>query len=186
MLPLAAAMMLTLLALCWFCFPANRLNYQSSDKVYMDDHRPGQYQEAQQHQRQPPQRLIHLQRGQEQAMMLTLLALCWFCFPANRLNYQSSDKAPSWQPKLAAASGSIWPMNPGKERPERPHSKIFCGLPIGVSSFPGFIGQMLPLAAAMMLTLLALCWFCFPANRLNPRQLQTSFGCHDGALSLLW
>ena len=33
-------------------------------------------------------------------MMLTLLALCWFCFPANRLNYQSSDKAPSWQRKL--------------------------------------------------------------------------------------
>lgn len=34
------------------------------------------------------------------AMMLTLLVLCWFCFPANRLSYQSSDKAPSWQPKL--------------------------------------------------------------------------------------
>ncbi len=30
--------------------------------------------------------------------------------------------------------------------------------------FFGFIGQMLPLAAAMMLTLLALCWFCFPAS----------------------
>lgn len=29
-------------------------------------------------------------------------------------------------------------------------------------SFPAFIGQMLPLAAAMMMTLLALCWFCFP------------------------
>ncbi len=25
-------------------------------------------------------------------MMLTLLVLCWFCFPANRLSYQSSDK----------------------------------------------------------------------------------------------
>lgn len=34
------------------------------------------------------------------AMMLTLLALCWFCFPAKRLSYQSSDRAPSWQPKL--------------------------------------------------------------------------------------
>lgn len=34
------------------------------------------------------------------AMMLTLLALCWFCFPAKRLSYQSSDMAPSWQPKL--------------------------------------------------------------------------------------
>lgn len=34
------------------------------------------------------------------AMMLTLLALCWFCFPAKRLTYQSSDMAPSWQPKL--------------------------------------------------------------------------------------
>lgn len=31
-------------------------------------------------------------------------------------------------------------------------------------SFPAFIGQMLPLAAAMMLTLLALCWFCFPRS----------------------
>ncbi|MDP1363129.1 anion transporter, partial [Klebsiella variicola] len=30
----------------------------------------------------------------------TLLALCWFCFPAKRLSYQSSDRAPSWQPKL--------------------------------------------------------------------------------------
>ncbi len=29
-----------------------------------------------------------------------LLALCWFCFPAKRLSYQSSDRAPSWQPKL--------------------------------------------------------------------------------------
>ncbi|VFS68966.1 Inner membrane protein YbiR [Raoultella terrigena] len=28
-------------------------------------------------------------------------------------------------------------------------------------SFPAFIGQMLPLAAAMMITLLALCWCCF-------------------------
>lgn len=34
------------------------------------------------------------------AMMITLLALCWFCFPAKHLNYQSSDKAPSWRPKL--------------------------------------------------------------------------------------
>ncbi|STV76870.1 putative transport protein [Klebsiella michiganensis] len=34
------------------------------------------------------------------AMMLTLLALCWFCFPAKRLDYQSSDRAPSWRPKL--------------------------------------------------------------------------------------
>ena len=34
------------------------------------------------------------------AMMITLLVLCWFCFPAKHLNYQSSDKAPSWRPKL--------------------------------------------------------------------------------------
>ncbi|WP_434642990.1 anion transporter [Klebsiella sp. I138] len=34
-------------------------------------------------------------------------------------------------------------------------------------SFPGFIGQMLPLAAAMMLTLLVLCWYCFSASRLH-------------------
>ncbi len=34
------------------------------------------------------------------AMMITLLVLCWFCFPAARLNYQSSDKAPEWRPRL--------------------------------------------------------------------------------------
>ncbi|MCS4270257.1 MULTISPECIES: anion transporter [Raoultella] len=34
-------------------------------------------------------------------------------------------------------------------------------------SFPAFIGQMLPLAAAMMVTLLALCWCCFSAVRLT-------------------
>ncbi|VTN15216.1 Inner membrane protein YbiR [Raoultella terrigena] len=32
---------------------------------------------------------------------------------------------------------------------------------------PGVIGQMLPLAAAMMITLLALCWCCFSAARLT-------------------
>lgn len=34
------------------------------------------------------------------AMMLTLLALCWFCFPANTLHYQSGDRTPGWKPKL--------------------------------------------------------------------------------------
>ncbi|MFU0919371.1 anion transporter [Kluyvera sichuanensis] len=34
------------------------------------------------------------------AMMVTLLALCWFCFPAKRLQFQSSDITPSWQPLL--------------------------------------------------------------------------------------
>lgn len=34
------------------------------------------------------------------AMMMTLLALCWFCFPPRHLNYQSSDRVPSWRPKL--------------------------------------------------------------------------------------
>ncbi|MEN0612921.1 SLC13 family permease [Klebsiella indica] len=34
------------------------------------------------------------------AMMITLLALCWFCFPPKHLSYQSRDRAPSWQPTL--------------------------------------------------------------------------------------
>lgn len=39
--------------------------HQQQRPVDMDDHRPGQHQEAQQHQRQPPQGLIHLQRRQK-------------------------------------------------------------------------------------------------------------------------
>ncbi|HKS32278.1 MAG TPA: anion transporter [Enterobacteriaceae bacterium] len=34
------------------------------------------------------------------AMMATLLVLCWFCFPAKALRFQSSDRTPEWQPKL--------------------------------------------------------------------------------------
>ena len=34
------------------------------------------------------------------AMMATLLVLCWFCFPAKKLAFQSSDLTPSWQPLL--------------------------------------------------------------------------------------
>lgn len=34
------------------------------------------------------------------AMMATLLVLCWFCFPAKALNFQSRDRTPEWQPKL--------------------------------------------------------------------------------------
>ncbi len=34
-------------------------------------------------------------------------------------------------------------------------------------SFAGFIAQMAPLAGAMMLTLLLLCWCCFPERRCN-------------------
>ena len=34
------------------------------------------------------------------AMMATLLVLCWFCFPAKKLDFQSSDRTPSWQPLL--------------------------------------------------------------------------------------
>ncbi|VFS64603.1 Uncharacterised protein [Raoultella planticola] len=33
MLPLAAAMMLTLLVLCWCCFSATRLHFQSADRA---------------------------------------------------------------------------------------------------------------------------------------------------------
>ncbi|MFW0765347.1 SLC13 family permease [Trabulsiella odontotermitis] len=34
------------------------------------------------------------------AMMLTLLVLCWFCFPAKTLVFQSSDRSPQWSPVL--------------------------------------------------------------------------------------
>ncbi len=34
-------------------------------------------------------------------------------------------------------------------------------------SFPAFIGQMAPLALVMMVTLLVLCWFCFPNKALS-------------------
>lgn len=34
------------------------------------------------------------------AMMATLLVLCWCCFPAKKLQFQSSDATPSWRPKL--------------------------------------------------------------------------------------
>ncbi len=34
-------------------------------------------------------------------------------------------------------------------------------------SFAGFIAQMAPLAGAMMLTLLLLCWCCFPGRHCN-------------------
>lgn len=34
------------------------------------------------------------------AMMLTLLVLCWFCFPAKALRFQSSDRTPEWSPRL--------------------------------------------------------------------------------------
>lgn len=34
------------------------------------------------------------------AMMATLPVLCWFCFPAKKLAFQSSDRTPSWQPLL--------------------------------------------------------------------------------------
>jgi di/tricarboxylate transporter len=35
------------------------------------------------------------------------------------------------------------------------------------SSFLAFIGQMMPLALAMMISLLILCWFCFPKKTLS-------------------
>lgn len=44
-------------------------------------------------------------------------------------------------------------------------------------SFPAFIWQMTPLALAMMATLLALCWFCFPNKALN---------YHSGAQTADW
>ncbi|CNT66449.1 Uncharacterised protein [Salmonella enterica subsp. enterica serovar Bovismorbificans] len=36
------------------------------------------------------------------------------------------------------ASGAICPLNSAKVKPERPHNRIFCGLPTGVSSEPAF------------------------------------------------
>ncbi|WP_373964147.1 anion transporter [Kosakonia sacchari] len=34
------------------------------------------------------------------AMMVTLLVLCWFCFPKKTLNYHSGVQTPDWQPRL--------------------------------------------------------------------------------------
>ncbi|SNY76801.1 anion transporter [Enterobacter sp. CC120223-11] len=34
------------------------------------------------------------------AMMLSLLLLCWVCFPAKKLHFQSGDRTPGWSPKL--------------------------------------------------------------------------------------
>lgn len=34
------------------------------------------------------------------AMVMTLLVLCWFCFPAKALSYHSGTTTPSWQPRL--------------------------------------------------------------------------------------
>lgn len=45
------------------------------------------------------------------------------------------------------------------------------------SSFLAFIGQMAPLALAMMVSLLILCWFCFPKNALR---------YHSGATNPNW
>lgn len=33
-------------------------------------------------------------------MLLTLLILCWYCFPATALHFHSTDRLPVWQPKL--------------------------------------------------------------------------------------
>ncbi|MEW5559925.1 anion transporter [Enterobacter asburiae] len=38
------------------------------------------------------------------AMMLTLVLLCWFCFPAKVLHFQRGDRTPGWNPKLVWCS----------------------------------------------------------------------------------
>ncbi|MER0124768.1 MULTISPECIES: SLC13 family permease [Franconibacter] len=34
------------------------------------------------------------------ALVTSLLLLCWFCFPAKKLDYQAREKSPAWQPRL--------------------------------------------------------------------------------------
>ena len=34
------------------------------------------------------------------ALVASLLLLCWFCFPAKKLDYQASEKSPAWKPRL--------------------------------------------------------------------------------------
>ena len=81
---------------------------------------------------------------------LTLTLKKWCAIPVNRLIIFEA---------LAVNAGSLLtPIG-------NPQNILLWGRS-GLSFF-GFIGQMLPLAAAMMLTLLALCWFCFPAKRLS-------------------
>jgi di/tricarboxylate transporter len=42
------------------------------------------------------------------AMMVTLLVLCWFCFPAKTSTTIAALKAPSWQPGW---SGAVWRLS---------------------------------------------------------------------------
>lgn len=42
------------------------------------------------------------------AIMLSLLALSWFCFPNKKLIYQSHDKKHDWQPKLVLSCVALY------------------------------------------------------------------------------
>ena len=42
------------------------------------------------------------------AIMLSLLALCWFCFPNKKLIYQSHDKRHNWQPRLVLSCVALY------------------------------------------------------------------------------
>ncbi|MCP2003740.1 UNVERIFIED_ORG: di/tricarboxylate transporter [Buttiauxella agrestis ATCC 33320] len=42
------------------------------------------------------------------AIMLSLLALCWFCFPNKKLVYQIHDKKHDWQPRLVLSCVALY------------------------------------------------------------------------------
>ena len=57
----------------------------------------------------------------------------WYC---NDLFGKANQPTTSSVATIASASGAICQVNAVNDRPERPHSRMFCGLPIGVSSEP--------------------------------------------------
>ncbi|WP_435947676.1 SLC13 family permease [Dryocola sp. BD586] len=42
------------------------------------------------------------------AMVASLLALCWFCFPKRALNYRGHDRIHDWRPRLVYASVALY------------------------------------------------------------------------------
>ncbi|WP_435929656.1 SLC13 family permease [Dryocola sp. BD613] len=42
------------------------------------------------------------------AMVASLLALCWLCFPKKALNYHGHDRIDAWQPRLVYASVALY------------------------------------------------------------------------------
>ena len=74
-------------------------------------------------------RQLHTSRGFHSGVCTPV----WYCSAFPGKQHQHNSRSVSI---IAPASGAIWAINPANERPERPQIRIFCGLPIGVSSEP--------------------------------------------------